>query len=327
MALGVMSGLLSIPVGVLVASLLIVFLAPDVRPAPSTNADATHTLHLTLGRVLLNLAPLTAFVGLLALGLRLAPDKMIRGFMAFGRGMTALITLVLVACIVQYFTAIFYGQGLFTWLVGAWDFDPIIADFDQIDGKLGTRQAVTSEDVTRALEVAGYIGLMLAGAFPMVYLIKKYLAGPMDRVGRKLGLSAVGAAGILAAAANILAMFHLIKDMPPRDKVLCIAFAVCSAFLFGDHLAFTANFQPTLLLPVMLGKLSGGVCGFALAYWLCVPRALQMEREELLLLAAAAGLPPSHPTDGESHERAGACGHPPGVGHASAAHFPDGGAG
>ena len=35
--------------------------------------------------------------------------------------------------------------------------------------------------------------------------------------------------------------------MRAKDKVLIIAFAVCAAFLFGDHLAFTVNFQPTLV--------------------------------------------------------------------------------
>jgi ethanolamine transporter len=60
-------------------------------------------------------------------------------------------------------------------------------------------------------------------------------------------------------------MFRLIGDMPPRDKVLVIAFAVCGAFMFGDHLAFSANFQPTIILPLLLGKLTGGICGLAFA--------------------------------------------------------------
>lgn len=120
---------------------------------------------------------------------------------------------------------------------------------------------------------------MLCGAFPMVYLIKKYLAKPMEVVGTKVGLESTGAAGILAAAANILAMFRLIEDMRPKDKVLCIAFAVCAAFMFGDHLAFTANFQPNMILPVLTGKLFGGISGFILAYILSVPAAKEIEDE------------------------------------------------
>ena len=68
----------------------------------------------------------------------------------------------------------------------------------------------------------------------------------------------------------------LVKEMRARDKVLIIAFAVCAAFSFGDHLAFTINFQPSLVAPILVGKLTGGLCGFGLARWLSVPKALEL---------------------------------------------------
>lgn len=278
LALGVMSGLLSIPVGVFVSCMLTIPMEPAVRSIVATNAAADHSLQMTLPLVLRNLAPLFAFVSVLALGLRFVPDMMIRGFMIFGRILNGFITLILVGAIVEYFTTIFYGKGVFTMLLGGWGFDPIIADYDQIETSVKAGDGVKPEQVTRALEVAGYIGIMLAGAFPMVYLIKKFLAKPMALVGGMLGLGAVGAAGILAAAANILAMFRLIREMNAKDKVINIAFSVCAAFLFGDHLAFTANFQPNLLVPVMGGKFAGGAFAILLAYWLSVPKALELER-------------------------------------------------
>ncbi|SDH21229.1 Ethanolamine utilisation protein, EutH [Halanaerobium congolense] len=63
------------------------------------------------------------------------------------------------------------------------------------------------------------------------------------------------------------------------DKVKYIAFAVCSAFLFGDHLAFTANFQPTRIVPVMAGKLFAGLTAVGLTIWLSVPMAIKIEQE------------------------------------------------
>jgi ethanolamine transporter len=113
-------------------------------------------------------------------------------------------------------------------------------------------------DINRALEISGYIGIILCGAFPMVYLIKTYLAKPLDTIGRKVGLSAEATTGILAATANVLALFAIVKDLKPDDKVKCIAYSVCCSFLIGDHLAFSANFQPSLIFPVMVGKLCGG---------------------------------------------------------------------
>lgn len=259
MALGIMSGILTIPIGVMIASAILVFSNPMVREVVATNGEATYELAMGLGAVFANLLPIIIFVVALALGLRFLPDLMIKGFIAFGRAMDALIKLVLVFSIVEYFT------GFFTIVLGGWGFDPIIAD---------------AEDQTRALETAGYIGIMLAGAFPMVYLLRKYLGGPLEALGGKVGLSAVGSAGMLATIANILAMFRLVRFMPPKDKVLNIAFGVCAAFLLGDHLSFTANFQPTIILPVLIGKILAGFTAIGLAYWLSVPKALQLEQQD-----------------------------------------------
>ncbi|MEJ9228664.1 ethanolamine utilization protein EutH [Peribacillus butanolivorans] len=259
MALGVMSGILTIPIGAFISSVLVVATNSKVREVISTNADSTYEFTLSYLKIVLNLSPLLIFVVLLALGLYFLPDMMIKGFMWFGRIMDAGIKLVLVFSIVEIFT------GLFTKVFGAWGFHPIMAD---------------KADQFRALETAGYIGIMLAGAFPMIYLIQKYAGKPLEAMGRKVGLSKEGSAGILATVANILAMFKLIKDMPPKDKVINISFSVCAAFLLGDHLSFTANFQPSLILPIIVGKLSAGVIGIGLAYWLSVPKALELEKKD-----------------------------------------------
>lgn len=259
MALGIMSGILSIPVGVLIASVVLMLSNPAVREVVATNGEATYQLAMSLGGIFANLLPIIVFVVALAAGLRFLPDLMIKGFIAFGRGLDAMIKLVLVFSIVEYFT------GFFTVIFGGWGFHPIIAD---------------AEDQTRALETAGYIGIMLAGAFPMVYLLRKYLGRPLEALGGKVGLSAVGSAGMLATIANILAMFRLVRFMPPKDKVINIAFGVCAAFLLGDHLSFTANFQPTIILPVLIGKILAGFTAVGLAYWLSVPKALQLEQQD-----------------------------------------------
>jgi ethanolamine transporter len=259
MALGVMSGILTIPIGALISTVLVVLFNTEVRDVISTTSDSTYEFVISYGQILLNLLPLFIFVVIMAAGLKFFPRGMITGFMVFGRVMDAAIKIVLVFSIVEIFT------GLFSTLFGAWGFDPIMAD---------------EKDQFRALETAGYIGIMLAGAFPMVYLLRKYAGKPLEAGGRKIGLSSAGSAGILATMANILAMFSLVRYMRPKDKVINIAFAVCAAFLLGDHLSFTANFQPTIILPVIIGKLSAGILAIAIAYWLSVPTALKLEEKD-----------------------------------------------
>lgn len=258
MALGVMSGLLAIPAAILISILIMWGTATPVRGIIDTTAASDTALDFTWGSILSNLLPIVIFVVVLALLLRFATSAMTSAFLVFGRLLDAALKIVLALSIIEYFT------GAISTAWSGWGFDPIIAD---------------STDQFRALEIAGYIGIMLAGAFPLVYAIRKVLAKPLEAVGGRLGFSPDGAAGILAASANILAMFRLIPSMPARDRVMCIAFSVCAAFTFGDHLAFMANFQPNMVLPLVLGKLAGGVIGMVFALWLAVP-AVTREFEE-----------------------------------------------
>lgn len=80
--------------------------------------------------------------------------------------------------------------------------------------------------------------------------------------------------------ANIIAVYHLFKKMNARDKVLCVALGVCAQATIGDHLAFTANFQPTLIMPVLLAKLFGGLLAVAIAIKISVPAAQRYEAAE-----------------------------------------------
>ncbi|MBB4930515.1 ethanolamine transporter [Lipingzhangella halophila] len=255
MALGIMAGLLAIPFAVFIVALLLQMAGTPLRAEVSTSAESTLPFDMPVSEILLNLVPIAVFVVLLALGLRFLTGFMVKAFIVFGRCLDAAIKIALALAVVQYFTGVFD-------IFGEWPLAPFIAD---------------EEDQFRALEVAGYIGVMLAGAFPMVYAIQTWLAKPLSVVGGRLGFSHQGAAGLLAGAANVLALFRVVQAMPPRDKVLTIAFAVCAAFTIGDHLAFTANFQPNMVASLFLGKLAGGVIGMLLAVWLALPytRVLQ----------------------------------------------------
>jgi ethanolamine transporter len=166
LALGVMSGLLAIPIGVLVASAIIALANPVIRETVSTNAAATYQLALTWSQIAHNLVPLIIICVALAVGLATKPDAMIRGFIVFGRALDSVLKVVFAVVVIEYFT------GLFSTIFGSFGFDPIIAD---------------EQDQFRALEVSGAIGMMLCGAFPMVWLIKTYLAKPLSKIGRAGG--------------------------------------------------------------------------------------------------------------------------------------------
>ena len=81
-----------------------------------------------------------------------------------------------------------------------------------------------------------------------------------------MGIGETAVAGLVASLANSIAMFDMIRDMDDRGKVINMAFACSAAFVFGDHLGYTAGFAPSLIPALIVGKLAGGICAVLVAW-------------------------------------------------------------
>lgn len=212
LAKGVLAGVVTIPVGILVGGLVAGF---DIM------------------MVLRNLIPIVLIAAVIALGLWRAEGFMIKAFGVFGKGVIAVITVGLAAAIVEGLTGYVLIPGM----------APVE------DGFL----------------TVGAIAIVLAGAFPLVFVITRLLRKPLMAAGNLLKVNDTAAAGLVATLANSIATFGMVKDMDSRGKVVNIAFAVSAAFVFGDHLGFTAGFAPEMLPAMILGKLAAGICAIAVA--------------------------------------------------------------
>ncbi len=260
LALGAMAGLASVPLGVIITLVLTVYTNTPIRDIISTNSEANYILMMDLWQMIGYISPLIVFCLGLALGLKFFTKQMIKGFLVFGLLLDIWIKGVLAIVIVEYFT------GVFSSVFGGWVFISLFAD---------------EKELFRAIEIAGYIGIMLAGTFPMVYLFYKYASKPMEKLGKKIGLTESGSVGFVMVLANIIATYHMFPKMNAKDKVITVAFAVCAQALIGDHLSFTANFQPTMILPILLGKLLSGLFAVWLAIKISVPMAEKLEKEDI----------------------------------------------
>ena len=219
MAKGILCGIVTIPLGVLAGGLAAGF---------------------PVGMVLRNLIPIVLIAVLIALGLWRAEKAMVSGFALFGKIVVIVVTIGLVAAIVEALTGFAIIPGM--------------------------------APISDGFETVGVIAIILAGAFPLVFVLTKLLRLPLMAVGKKLGINDAAAAGLIASLANSIATFGMVKDMNERGKVVNIAFAVSGAFVFGDHLGFTAGFAPEMLVPMILGKLTGGISAVVLALWLTKER-------------------------------------------------------
>ena len=215
LAKGVLCGLVTIPVGVLVGGLVAGF---------------------PIGMVARNLIPIVLIAAIIALGLWKAEKAMVKGFGWFGKGVVALITVGLAAAIVEELTGFVIIPGM--------------------------------APISEGFQTVGAIAIVLAGAFPLVYVVTKVLKKPLMKLGKLLRINDTAAGGLVASLANSIATFGMVKDMDNRGKVVNIAFAVSAAFVFGDHLGFTAGFAPEMLPALIAGKLAGGISAVAVAVWL-----------------------------------------------------------
>lgn len=227
LACGILCGLVTVPVGCIAGGL-----AMRWTPYP-----------LDLLTLIKNVIPVTIIAVLIAIGLWVAPETMMRGFNKFGGVVTAIITVCTVIAVFQYQTGI----------------------------RLPLAEVMVEEDAAAlsplkdGLLTVGNIALVLIGAFPMVEWIKRTFRRPLISMGRLLGVDETASAGFVANLANNIPVFNMIKDMNPKGKLLNIAFAVCAAFVFGDHLGFTAGVNQEMILPVIVAKLTCGICALILA--------------------------------------------------------------
>ena len=184
------------------------------------------TAGFSVGMLLRNLVPIVLFAALIALGLWRFEKAMIRGFLGFGKGVLAVITAGLAAAVFSELTGVTLIPGM--------------------------------APLSEGIEVVAQIGFVLAGAFPLVYGITKVFRKPLMKLGGLLGMNDIAAAGMVASLANVIPMFGMMRDMDRRGKIVNVAFAVSAAFVFGDHLGFTAGFDSSMLVPVIVAKLTGG---------------------------------------------------------------------
>ena len=226
---GVLAGMITIPIGCIVGGLMMNTLAPEY--------------HLSIITIIQNLIPVIIIAALIVIGLWCAPGPMIKGFNVFGTGVTIVITALTAIAVFEQITGIMFP--VFHIMVE-----------NPSDGSRG---------LDSGLLTCGQIAIVLIGAFPMVEWITRTFGKPLEKIGAALGMNEQGSAGMVANLANNIAMFNIMGEMNPKGKLLNVAFAVSAAFVFGDHLGFTAGVNQAMVTPVIVGKLVAGVTAIIVA--------------------------------------------------------------
>lgn len=217
-AKGLLLGLIPIPVGAFVGGIM---------------------MGISPGVVLVNLIPVIGIGFLLVLGLVFVQDKMVRGFIIFGRGVRIVTLIGLTAAAFEYMTGIALIPGM----------TPIMESMKTVSG----------------------IGVVLLGSLPIMTLLLRILKKPFEAMGKRMSLNAVSVAGLLFSCITVLPVFQMIKDMNVRGKIAVTAFMVSTISVFAAHLGFTVGAAPALLVPLISAKLISGVLAVVLTFAVVKP--------------------------------------------------------
>ena len=247
MAMGVLAGIVTIPIGCIAGGLVAMVSGVVIDGKP---------VDFTLAMILTNMIPVIIVAVLVALGLKFIPEKMISGFQVFAKILVGIITLGLACAVLQDQL----GLSIIPHL------DPIFSARTDPEGEL------------RAIEVIGKIACVLLGAYPMVFLLTRWFGKPLMKVGSLLKMNEAAAAGMVASLANNIPMFGMLSKMDDRGKVLNVAFCVSAAFTFGDHLGFVAAVASPMIFPMIVGKLVGGVTAVFVAMMIAPKATVGVEQ-------------------------------------------------
>ena len=114
-------------------------------------------------------------------------------------------------------------------------------------------------------EILVNIVCVMAGAFPLLFVLRKLLEKPFAALGRLLGINSTAVSGLFFTMGNSVTTFETVDSMDERGVILNSAFAVSGSFVFIDHLAFTLSFNSDYVPAMVAAKLVAGVLAVAFA--------------------------------------------------------------
>ncbi|MFL0245721.1 ethanolamine utilization protein EutH [Candidatus Clostridium stratigraminis] len=191
---------------------------------------------INLRLLIWNLVPIFIFSIILEIGLLKFNNTLLKGFKIFGK---LVISLSIIGLILQGINAIM-GVSLVSGLT----------------------------PLSESAVIVCKIGFVLGGAYPMLELINRIFKRALEKTGDKFGINSASVSGILGNLASNLLVFGSYEKMNSKGKVVCAAFAVSGAFVFGGQFGFVSGIAPEMLGAFIISKLTAGIISILLSIWI-----------------------------------------------------------
>ena len=189
---------------------------------------------INIGVLLLNLIPLFICSAVISVGLIMIPHMCVKILGGFGYFIKALVMLGFILGIINFLAK-----------------DTVIHGIGSVE-----------EGAIICINAC----VVMTGMFPLISILSRLLNKPLKLLGGKVGINDVSALGLVTSLATGTVTYGLMNEMNGKGITVNAAFAVSGAFTFAAHLAFTMAYDPSFLVPVIVGKLVSGVSGLLLAF-------------------------------------------------------------
>lgn len=190
-------------------------------------------LKIKLSLILINLMPIVIISIFIVIGLYKKPNKMIICFKYLAK---FIMILGLIGLGVQGFTS--------------------------ITGVVIIKNLLALEET---LTIVGKIAIFLAGANVMLEIIKVVFKNKIAMLEKVLNINSASVGALIGSLASAVIVFTNFDELDDRGKLVCSAFSVAGAYVFGGQLGYVVIEAKDITLIYILVKLISGFLGVSLA--------------------------------------------------------------
>lgn len=115
------------------------------------------------------------------------------------------------------------------------------------------------------LTIVGKISIFLGGAYVILEIIKKCLKRFLEKLSNKTDMNISSIAALIGSFASAIVVFTNYDDLDDNGKVICAAFSVGGAYVFGGQMGYVSSVAPEILATYITVKLICGILAIIFA--------------------------------------------------------------
>lgn len=197
--------------------------------------------------LLLNLLPVLLFSIIIVISMIKSFDKVLQVFTFIGKTILLISTVGLLLSILDFMFGIKIIQGMLP--------------FEE------------------AIILVGKIGIILSGAYPLIYFISTKMHRILKKISLKFDLDEYSVLGLISSTVNNVPMIGVYDKMNWKGQIINGAFAVSGSFVFGGQLGYVSSLSQESVNAFIVAKLVAGISAVILA--IIMIKIEQKKKEEL----------------------------------------------